>query len=177
MKKIITIQYIVLGSAPNYTGERESWLWGHGLYHAGRRYKISIDPEKLIANAENSSKLLELIREAVEAPESTVKGTCWDIIMDRATADNVRYSPRYQTIVIDDPSGGTMVVIDLSFLWSFKCPYCGGEVEITEFRHDWDAYCDGCGAYSPMHSSPEKAKEGFLSGKLLTYPRPHEDAP
>lgn len=178
MKKIITIQYIVMGSAPNYTGERERWLWGHGLYHAGRRYQINIDPEELIANADNKEKLLEIIKEAVQAPESTVRGTCWDIVTDRASPENVRYSPRYQTIIIDNPYGGSMVVIDISDLWAFKCPFCGAEVKATEFRLDWSVFCDGCGAASGDYNSPEKAKEAYLNGKLLTYPRPHiEDAP
>ncbi len=172
MKKLIKIDYIVLGSAPNYTGERERWLWGHGLYHAGRRYKINIDPEELIANADNAPKLLELIKKAVQDPESTVKGTCYDIIMHRASSKNVRHSSKYQTFIIDDPEGGIMNVIDLG---RFECPYCGWEAHtIEEFSHGWSIFCMTCGATSKRYDDPKEAAKDFLNGELLIKPHIEE---
>lgn len=165
MKKLIKIDYIVLGSAPNYTGERERWLWGRGLYHAGRHYKINIDPEELIANADNAPKLLELIKKAVQDPESTVKGTCYDIIMHRASSENVRHSSKYQTFIIDDPEGGIMNVIDLG---RFECPFCGGEVDVREVLwHRWSASCTKCKSISATFDSAEQAKKAFLKGEVL----------
>lgn len=155
MKKI-TLSYIVMGGAPNYSDERERWLWGHGLSHYGKEYKFAVNTDELMDNVSNKEKLLGIIQDAVGNPESNVSGTCLDIIMDRATPDNVRYSDKYQTIIIDDPYGNKMVVIDLS---TFECPFCGGRARVHKCIGKWYARCAKCHALSKPYDTEEQAKE------------------
>lgn len=164
MKKTITLRYIVMGSAPNYSDERERWLWGHGLYHAGRQYKINVDTDELMANVGNSEKLLKIIQDAVRSPESDVRGTCWDIIMDRATPEDVRYSDRYKTIAIDERGYGIMALIDLN---EFNCPFCGGKASIRNwFGYKWYARCSKCKAFTKPYFTEEQAREAWNRGTM-----------
>jgi hypothetical protein len=158
MKRIITLSYIVMGSAPNYSDERERWLWGHGLYHAGRQYNINVDTDELMANVGNSEKLLEIIQDAVKSPESDVRGTCWDIIMDRATPEDVRYSEKFKTIAIDERGCGIMALIDLN---EFHCPSCGGEARVHKCIGKWYASCTKCHALSKPYGTEEQAREAW----------------
>lgn len=154
MKKIIKIRYMVDKGNAGYDG---------------RTYKINIDPDELMANAEDRSKVLDLIKEAVQAPESTVRGTCRDIIIHRATAENVRCSPKYQRFIIVNPGMDCMMaVIDLG---KFDCPYCGFEAHTLEdYSHEWHIFCMTCGATSKNFDDPKEAAKAFLSGELLIKP-------